>query len=78
MLEIVGYREYAFADTALDNQQRSYFVTFFAFVSLIQGCVLLLLKLGVCCKSLIRNVIPIAPRPVNPQVPGSSPGRGAI
>jgi hypothetical protein len=26
MLEIVGYREYAFADTALDNKQRSYFV----------------------------------------------------
>ena len=53
MLEIVGYREYAFADTALDNQQRSYFVTYFAFVSRIQGCVPLLLKLGVCCKSLI-------------------------
>jgi hypothetical protein len=53
MLEIVGYREHAFADMALDNQQRSYFVTFFAFVSRIQGCVPLLLKLGVCCKSLI-------------------------
>jgi hypothetical protein len=53
MLEIVGYREHVFADTVLDNQQRSYFVTCFGFVSLIQGCVLLLLKLGVCCKSLI-------------------------
>ena len=53
MLEIFGYREHAFADTALDNRQRSYFVTFFAFVLLIQGCVPLLLKLGVCCKSLI-------------------------
>ena len=37
----------------LHDSQRSYFVTLFTFVSLIQGCVLLLLKLGVCCKSLI-------------------------
>ena len=62
----------------LHDWQRSYFVTCFAFVSLIQGYVPLLLKLGVCCRSLIRKCFPTERRPVNPQVPGSSPGRGAI
>ncbi len=33
--------------------QRSYLVTFFGFVSLVQGWVPLLLELGVCRKSLI-------------------------
>jgi hypothetical protein len=53
ILEIFGLREHTLADALLRIQQRSDFVTCFAFVSLIQGCVLLLLKLGVCCKSLI-------------------------
>jgi hypothetical protein len=42
------------------------------------GSVPLLLKLGVRCKSLIRKLFPTERRPVNPQVLGSSPGRGAI
>ena len=37
----------------LDNEQRSYFVTCFAFARLVLGYAPLLLKLGVCCKSLI-------------------------
>jgi hypothetical protein len=43
--------------TLPNRWQRSYFVTSFAFVGLVLGFVLLLLKLGVCCKSLIKNMI---------------------
>jgi hypothetical protein len=45
--------EERFARHVFDNSRRSYFVTRFAFVLLIQGCVRLLLELGVCRKSLI-------------------------
>jgi hypothetical protein len=48
------------------EQQRSYFVTCFAFVRFVLGCVPLLLKRGVCCKSLIRNMILTARRIRNP------------
>jgi hypothetical protein len=48
------------------EQQRSHFVTRFAFVRLVLGCVRLLLKLGVCCKSLIRKLIPNERRLPNP------------
>jgi len=37
----------------LHDGERSYFVTFLAFVRLALGYAPLLLKLGVCCKSLI-------------------------
>ncbi len=35
------------------KRKRSHFVTCFAFVPLFLGCVPLLSKLGVCCKSLV-------------------------
>jgi hypothetical protein len=50
IFKIIGER---IGRRVLDNAQRSYFVTCFAFVLLILGFAPLLLKLGVCCKSLI-------------------------
>jgi hypothetical protein len=49
-LKIIGER---IGRHILDDEQRSYFVTFLAFVWLDLGYAPLLLKLGVCCKSLI-------------------------
>jgi hypothetical protein len=50
ILTIIGER---IGRGVIDHEQRSYFVTCFAFVRLILGFAPLLLKLGVCCKSLI-------------------------
>jgi hypothetical protein len=50
ILKIIGER---IGRRVLDNEQRSYFVTCFAFARLVLGYAPLLLKLGVCCKSLI-------------------------
>ena len=50
MLEIIGPR---IGRHALDNSQRSYFVTCCAFLRLVLGFVPLLLYLGACCKSVI-------------------------
>src|SRR6266704_3668677 len=61
----------------MQDRPTIHFVTRLAFLQFILGCVRLLLKLGVCCKSLIRKYFPTERRTVNPQVPGSSPGRGA-
>ena len=50
MLKIIGER---IGRRVLDDEQRSDFVTCFAFVRLVLGFAPLLLKLGVCRKSLI-------------------------
>jgi hypothetical protein len=57
-------------------KERSYFVTLFAFVCLLLGYAPLLLKRGVCCKSLIRRRYVTKLPFCKPLVVGSIPTAG--
>ena len=59
-------------------KERSYFVTLFAFVCLLLGYAPLLLKRGVCCKSLIRRRYVTKLPFCKPLVVGSIPTAGTI